>query len=92
ADRKELEIFNLRWQDLQSVENRGKHPYFSAGIHPQDSLRIIDFASLLPEPGCLAVGECGLDKIIDLPLPDQLHAFEAQINLSEQYELPLVLH
>lgn len=38
------------------------------------------------------VGECGLDSLCATPYPLQLAAFEAQIQLSERFELPLILH
>lgn len=39
-----------------------------------------------------AIGECGLDKRIDTPIATQLSAFNFQIDLAEQLQLPLVIH
>ncbi len=55
-------------------------------------LKISELEVALQNPYCLTIGECGLDKLIPIPLPDQLDCFEMQIRLSEQYELPLILH
>ncbi len=41
---------------------------------------------------CLALGECGLDKRIEIPLSIQIAVFEQQIALAERYQKPLVLH
>ncbi|WP_321540510.1 TatD family hydrolase [Flavobacterium piscinae] len=41
---------------------------------------------------CLALGECGLDKRIEIPLETQKKVFKAQILLAEKYQNPLVLH
>lgn len=40
----------------------------------------------------LAIGEAGIDKLSSIPLSVQLSMFEAQIELSEQYELPIIIH
>jgi TatD DNase family protein len=41
---------------------------------------------------CLALGECGLDKRIEIPIELQIEVFEKQIQLAEKYQKPLVLH
>lgn len=73
-------------------------PHYSIGIHPwfidenrlEADLKII--AEKLPLKSCLAVGECGLDKRIEIPMNLQIEVFEKQIMLAEQYQKPLVLH
>ncbi len=73
-------------------------PNYSIGIHPwyidetrlENDLKIIDEKLQLNE--CLALGECGLDKRIEIPLALQLEVFEKQITLAEKHQKPLVLH
>ncbi|WP_162128286.1 TatD family hydrolase [Flavobacterium phycosphaerae] len=73
-------------------------PQYSIGIHPwyieetrlPSDLQLIDEKLALPE--CLALGECGLDKRIDIPLTLQIEVFEKQIALAEKHQKPLVLH
>ena len=73
-------------------------PHYSIGIHPwyidenrlEADLKTI--AEKLPLPECLALGECGLDKRIEVPMPLQISVFEQQIALAEHYQKPLVLH
>lgn len=73
-------------------------PQYSIGIHPwyiseerlEQDLAVINEKLALPE--CLALGECGLDKRIDIPMPLQTKVFESQIMLAEQFQKPLVLH
>ena len=73
-------------------------PNYSIGIHPwyieenrlESDLKIMEEKLQLDE--CLAVGECGLDKRIDVPMPLQIKVFEKQIALAEKYKKPLVLH
>lgn len=73
-------------------------PNYSIGIHPwhidanrlENDLKIIEEKLQLKE--CLALGECGLDKRIEVPMVLQIEVFERQIALAEKYEKPLVLH
>ncbi len=73
-------------------------PQYSIGIHPwyinenrlESDLKIIEEKLQLSE--CLALGECGLDKRIDIPMEVQINVFEKQIALAERYQKPLVLH
>jgi TatD DNase family protein len=73
-------------------------PSYSIGIHPwfidenrlSTDLQIIEEKLKLSE--CLALGECGLDKRIEVPMQLQMEVFEKQIALAEKYQKPLVLH
>lgn len=73
-------------------------PQYSIGIHPwyidenrlENDLKTIEEKLQLQE--CLALGECGLDKRIDIPMDLQVKVFEQQIALAEKYKKPLVLH
>ncbi|MFL9837518.1 TatD family hydrolase [Flavobacterium sp. ST-75] len=73
-------------------------PYFSTGIHPwyidlerlEEHLAIIDHR--LATDNCLALGECGLDKRIEIPLNVQQEVFEKQLLLAKKHQKPLILH
>ena len=73
-------------------------PQYSIGIHPwyivenrlENDLQFIEQKLQLPE--CWALGECGLDKRIDIPMTLQTEVFEKQIALAEKYQKPLILH
>jgi TatD DNase family protein len=73
-------------------------PFYSIGIHPwyivadrvEADLVIIE--SKMQEKNCLAVGECGLDKRIAIPLELQQAVFEKQLLLAQKYNKPLVIH
>jgi len=73
-------------------------PTYSIGIHPwyieaarlESDLQLIDEKLSLPE--CLALGECGLDKRIEIPLDIQTTVFRKQIALAEKHNKPVVLH
>ena len=73
-------------------------PFYSIGIHPwfivkerlESDFEIVE--SKLQEPSCLAVGECGLDKRIEIPMELQQLVFEKQLLLAQQYQKPVVIH
>ena len=68
--------------------------FFSAGIHPWDAGKydLAAFAPLFDSPRCLAIGECGLDRTSEVPLPLQTKVFEAQIGESVRRGRPLMIH
>ena len=73
-------------------------PFYSIGIHPwyiveeriEADLQFI--ASKINEKGCLALGECGLDKRIEIPMDLQQLVFEKQLALAEKHQKPIVIH
>lgn len=73
-------------------------PFYSIGIHPwyivadriEADLKIIE--EKLQTENCLALGECGLDKRIEIPLEQQIIVFEKQLALAEKYKKPVVIH
>jgi TatD DNase family protein len=90
----EIALFNF---DLKEVKKPLKMD-FSAGIHPWS----IDKGNLYTKKVFLeryaknkktsALGECGLDKLIETPLLEQLEVFGWHIKLSEKYQKPLIIH
>ena len=73
-------------------------PKYSIGIHPWylDENRLeFDLHSIsekLKLPSCLALGECGLDKRIEIPLDLQFSVFKKQLEIVKQTNKPIVLH
>ncbi len=73
-------------------------PHYSIGIHPwyiiadrlEEDLAIIE--SKLELENCLALGECGLDKRIEIPFDLQIAVFEKQLILAEKYQKPVIIH
>jgi TatD DNase family protein len=88
-----LELVNQYPQEFDATI-----PYYSVGIHPwfiveerlEADLAIIE--SKLQETNCLAVGECGLDKRIEVPMELQQLVFEKHLLLAQQYQKPVVIH
>ena len=73
-------------------------PSFSLGIHPwfikqetlENELKIIE--DNLQHINCLAIGECGLDKRIEVPLELQKVVFEQQLLMAEKHRKPVIIH
>ena len=81
------------------VRTAGKEGYFySAGIHPwklternaEEQFELLQ--QLLVKEQFVAVGEAGLDKLTAAPMELQVRMFEKQVELSEKYRLPLIIH
>lgn len=88
-----LELVNQYPQEFEA-----SIPFYSIGIHPwyiaEDriaaDLKIME--EKLHNQNCLAIGECGLDKRIEIPLDLQISVFEKQLILAEKYKKPVVIH
>ena len=88
-----LELVNQYPQEFDSAI-----PYYSVGIHPwyivkdrvEVDLAVIE--SKLKEPNCLAIGECGLDKRIEVPMELQQMVFQRQLLLAKKYNKAVVIH
>jgi len=69
--------------------------YFSAGIHPWDAdlqVSIAEFQKIIQHPNCLAIGECGLDKLKGPDLILQKKVFTVQLELARKYQKPVIIH
>ena len=88
-----LEIVNQYPQEFDETI-----PFYSVGIHPwyikesrvEADLQIIE--QKLQLQNCLALGECGLDKRIEISMDIQIQVFEKQLRLAMQYKKPVILH
>jgi len=81
------------------VERKNTVPdakYFTAGIHPwhlsalpekKDGIQL-----LAAHPNCIAVGECGIDKLCVNNLETQKTIFEFQCELAAGLNKPMVIH
>jgi TatD DNase family protein len=73
-------------------------PYFSTGIHPWyiDEEKVGEHLAIIEQrlqlSNCLALGECGLDKRLEIPLELQISVFEKQLALAKKYNKPVILH
>lgn len=87
-----------QWPRAQALVARYPGLCFSAGLHPWwlDSRAgqgwEASLAQALEHPGCVAVGECGLDKLIETPVSEQEAVLERQLAVAQQMRLPVILH
>lgn len=88
-----LELVNqYPWEFDETIPNYsiGIHPWYINEQRLMHDLKMID--KKLGLSNCLAVGECGLDKRIEIPLALQQDVFVQQILIAEKHQKPLVLH
>lgn len=85
-------IYNL------GMENNPVDLWYSAGIHPQDihveqienQFKWIESAAI--SENCFAIGECGLDSLINIDMKIQEEVFSRQIQLANEIKKPLIIH
>jgi TatD DNase family protein len=88
-----LEVVNqYPWEFNEVILNYsiGIHPWYIDESRIELDLKIIEEKLLLKE--CLALGECGLDKRIDLSLDLQTEVFKKQLALVQKNLKPVILH
>jgi TatD DNase family protein len=88
-----LEIVNQYPQEFDdSITNYsiGIHPWYIIENRVHEDLEIIE--RKLKEDNCLAIGECGLDKRIEIPMALQQIVFEQQLALAEKHQKPVIIH
>jgi TatD DNase family protein len=68
----------------------GLHPWFLTKENSSTNLLVVE--ELINHDNLIAIGECGLDKIIDVDYAYQQQVFKSQIQLSEKYLKPLIIH
>ena len=75
-----------------------EHLFCTAGTHPHhasewDEKSAEQLRLLAASPKVVAIGECGLDYNRDFsPRPKQREAFEAQLQLAVELQLPVLMH
>ncbi len=85
-------LFNNRF-GFDEENYTGK--YFSAGIHPWDAdqqISINELEKFISNKNCLAIGECGLDKLKGPDLEIQKEIFKQQLQIAVNYQKPVIIH
>lgn len=94
-------VDSARWPGLAALARDTPGVYYALGLHPwclsmppAPTLAALAerLASSALDPALVAIGECGLDGLIDTPLAQQQAALEVQLRLACDHELPLILH
>ena len=68
----------------------GIHPWFIVENEIKDALLLVE--EKLMHKNCVALGECGLDKLSEIELEIQKSVFKKHILLSEKYKKPIIIH
>ncbi|WP_164490145.1 TatD family hydrolase [Runella sp. SP2] len=93
----ERSILNILGQDMAAY---GFDPgrWVSVGIHPWYidvetwETQLVELERWATQPEVKMIGECGLDRLIPLSLEIQLKVFEAQVQVAERVQKPVVIH
>ncbi|VUD69029.1 putative metal-dependent hydrolase YjjV [Thalassocella blandensis] len=98
-------VYPEQWAVSQSICKRMRGIYYAAGIHPwwiktrklelQGDWREFagkEMAIHLESKNCVAVGECGLDKVIDTDFELQKDVFLWHLQQAEALNLPVIIH
>ncbi len=88
-------LMRLQSLTLQDVGKLSEGGYYTVGIHPwyAAAINIDSLPECLQSPNVLALGECGLDRLCsDISWEEQIRLLEMQVQWSEQYCKPIVLH
>jgi len=88
-----LSVVNLTLNELGKQKTLSQ--YYSVGIHPwkaQQYIPIEKLNKLVNIRNLIAIGECGLDKRKGPDLTVQFDVFKKQITLSENIQMPLIIH
>jgi TatD DNase family protein len=95
SQKDEVKVLNIFSHQHPSLFQ--SNSYFSVGLHPwhiqsdwqKDFQNVTEIAQM---PYCVAIGECGLDRAIQIAFETQLKIFEEHIELSESIQKPLIIH
>lgn len=85
------------WQLVRDLASRHCSIYYALGFHPyfltpDASIKQLEKQLSERDNKCVAVGECGLDAMINIDPQWQEQLFIAQVRLAQQSQLPLVIH
>ena len=81
---------NLQSEALPKICSLGLHPWF-VEIESWESAWS-NLVNLAKSSQVIAIGECGLDRNISLPMELQTSIFQKHIELTERLQKPLVIH
>ncbi len=82
----------------QPIEETFHANLCSVGIHPwhidiaNTKQQLEKLETLLESKKALAIGECGLDKLIDVPIQLQETIFKEQLRLAEKHKKTIIIH
>lgn len=92
-------IASAQWAVLPELHQQHNGLYYALGLHPwfllaEEKAALVQLERWLVSapPGLVAIGECGLDARIQVPIALQMEYLLAQLELARAFNLPLILH
>ena len=92
-------ISSANWARLPVLHQQYSNLYYAFGLHPwflanETEQAFTELELLLQQrpAGLVAIGECGLDGAIAVPMSLQISMLEKQLALASHYQLPVILH
>lgn len=94
------QIYDAKLELVNFMPNTGedKPNLFSCGIHPwyisaeSANLQLLNLKHYSIDKRCLAIGECGLDKLSKVDFGLQTDVFMEQIAVANEVKKPLIIH
>jgi len=89
-------LFSIR--NIFLYKNSISESYQSLGLHPWHlpefdiEAEILKIEQNISNKNVIALGECGLDKLVNVDFDLQIATFEKIISLSEKYSKPIIIH
>jgi TatD DNase family protein len=85
------------WERLRALTEEQTGVWGAPGLHPLaaeqwDDAAEAELAGLLRAPRMVAVGEIGLDRLVQVPLSVQEAAFRGQVRLAVAAGKPIIIH
>jgi len=92
-----------KWADIAQLATRYPPLYYALGIHPhflstfEEHDLVVLHQELIAAKNkadnkCVALGEIGLDKLVDIDVALQERVFVAQLEIAKALQLPVILH
>lgn len=90
-----------QWPKLKTLIEQTPSLYFAAGVHPWWLTESVvanleqlerEITPYLQHEKCVAIGECGLDKLCDIAFDWQQAVLEYHIDLAKRFCKPIILH
>jgi TatD DNase family protein len=91
----DIQILNVFAQDLfpeapNFLFSTGLHPWHIEKVNPEECFQAINRAA--QQKNMFAVGECGLDRLIEVDFAKQNWCFEQQVQIANNHCKPLIIH
>lgn len=89
--------FSLKNYNLNDIFDDNQS--YSVGLHPwnlrdtiENDLRMIQVSELATKNNVIAIGESGIDRVIDIAIGEQKRVFMFHLHLANKLRKPLIIH